>query len=90
MPGQRYLERTWAVEGTGGFAFPLTQQFVAVCEPVFTCDRSWAPFPAAGDRQRQQNDPNDARSVGTAALRSTDPRLVDAEGPAAGAAPAVR
>jgi hypothetical protein len=56
---------------------------VAVCEPVFTCDRSWAPFPAAGDRQRQQNDPNDARSVATAALRSTGPRLVDAEGPAA-------
>ena len=27
VPGQRYLERSWAVEGAGGFAFPLAQQF---------------------------------------------------------------
>ncbi len=26
MPGQRYLERTWALEGAGGFAYPLAQQ----------------------------------------------------------------
>ena len=55
-----WAERTWAVEGAGGLGHLLAQQLVAAGERVRLL--------AAGDVNK--NDPNDARSVAIAALRS--------------------
>jgi transposase len=64
-------ERTWAVEGAGGLGHLLAQQLVAVGERVLDVQ------PKLGARVRllatgatNKNDPNDARSVAIAALRS--------------------
>ncbi len=64
-------ERTWAVEGAGGLGHVLAQQLVAVGERVLDVQ------PKLGARVRllstgtsNKNDPNDARSVAVAALRS--------------------
>jgi transposase len=73
-------ERTWAVEGAGGLGHLLAQQLVAAGERVVDVP----PKPgarvrllAAGDTNK--NDPNDARSVAVAALRSRRPRLLRQE-----------
>jgi transposase len=65
-------ERTWAVEGAGGLGHLLAQQLVAAGERVLDVQ------PKLGARVRllatgatNKNDPNDARSVAIAALRST-------------------
>jgi transposase len=77
-------ERTWAVEGAGGLGYLLAQQLVAAGERVLDVQ------PKLGARVRllatgatNKNDPNDARSVAIAALRSTAPRPVAAENHAA-------
>ena len=77
-------ERTWAVEGAGGLGHLLAQQLVAAGERVLDVQ------PKLGARVRllatgasNKNDPNDARSVAVAALRSTAPRAVAAEDHAA-------
>jgi transposase len=64
-------ERTWAVEGAGGLGHLLAQQLVAAGERVVDVQ------PKLGARVRllstgtsNKNDPNDARSVAVAALRS--------------------
>lgn len=64
-------ERTWAVEGVGGLGHQLAQQLVAAGEQVVDVQ------PKLGFRVRllssgssNKNDPNDARSVAIAALRS--------------------
>jgi transposase len=64
-------ERTWAVEGAGGLGHLLAQQLVAAGEQVMDVQ------PKLGARVRllstgtsNKNDPNDARSVAVAALRS--------------------
>jgi transposase len=64
-------ERTWAVEGAGGLGHVLAQQLVAAGEQVVDVQ------PKLGARVRllssgtsNKNDPNDARSVAVAALRS--------------------
>ena len=64
-------ERTWAVEGAGGLRHLLGQQLVAAGELVVDAQ------PKLGSRVRllstgtsNKNDPNDARSVAVAALRS--------------------
>jgi hypothetical protein len=64
-------ERTWAVEGAGGVGHLLAQQLVAAGERVLDVQ------PKLGARVRllasgatNKNDPNDARSVAIAALRS--------------------
>jgi transposase len=64
-------ERTWAVEGAGGLGHVLAQQLVAAGEQVLDVQ------PKLGARVRllssgtsNKNDPNDARSVAVAALRS--------------------
>jgi transposase len=64
-------ERTWAVEGAGGLGHLLAQQLVAAGEQVVDVQ------PKLGSRVRllstgtsNKNDPNDARSVAVAALRS--------------------
>ena len=77
-------ERTWAVEGAGGLGYLLAQQLVAAGERVLDVQ------PKLGARVRllatgatSKNDPNDARSVAIAALRSAAPRQVAAENHAA-------
>jgi transposase len=64
-------QRTWAVEGAGGVGHLLAQQLVAAGECVLDVQ------PKLGARVRllatgatNKNDPNDALSVGIAALRS--------------------
>ncbi len=70
-------ERTWAVEGARGLGSLLAQQLVAAGEPVLDVQ------PKLGARVRpltagdtNKNDPNDARSVAIAALRSPARREV--------------
>jgi transposase len=77
-------ERTWAVEGAGGLGHLLAQQLVATGERVLDVQ------PKLGARVRllstgatNKNDPNDARSVAIAALRSATPRAVTADDHAA-------
>ncbi len=77
-------ERIWAVEGAAGLGYLLAQQLVTVGERVLDVQ------PKLGARVRllatgatNKNDPNDARSVAIAALRSTAPREVAAEDHAA-------
>jgi transposase len=77
-------ERIWAVEGAGGLGYLLAQQLVAAGERVLDVQ------PKLGARVRllatgaaNKNDPNDARSVAIAALRSPAHREVTAENHAA-------
>ena len=77
-------ERTWAVEGAGGLGHMLAQQLVATGERVLDVQ------PKLGARVRllstgatNKNDPNDARSVAIAALRSATRREVTADDHAA-------
>ena len=77
-------ERIWAVEGAGGLGYLLAQQLVAAGERVLDVQ------PKLGARVRllatgatNKNDPNDARSVAIAALRSTARREVTADNYAA-------
>jgi transposase len=72
-------ERIWAVEGAGGLGYLLAQQLVAAGERVLDVQ------PKLGARVRllatgatNKNDPNDARSVAIAALRSAARRVVTA------------
>src|ERR1700760_2009965 len=64
-------ERTWAVEGAAGLGRLLAQQLVAAGERVLDVQPKLASrvrLLQAGDVNK--NDPNDARSVAIAALRS--------------------
>jgi transposase len=81
---EQWPGRTWAVEGAGGLGYLLAQQLVAAGEIVLDVQ------PKLGARVRllatghsNKNDPNDARSVAIAALRSKDVRPVAAEDHAA-------
>ena len=68
-------ERTWAVEGAGGMGQLLAQQLLAAGERVLDIQPKLAArvrLLAAGNTNK--NDPNDARSVAVAALRSTGVR----------------
>ncbi len=80
----QWPERIWAVEGAGGLGYLLAQQLVGAGEIVLDVQ------PKLGARVRllatgnsNKNDPNDARSVAVAALRSKDLRPVAAEDHAA-------
>ena len=77
-------ERTWAIEGATGLGYLLAQQLVAAGEHVLDIQ------PKLGARVRllatgatNKNDPNDARSVGVAALGPPARRLVRAKDHAA-------
>src|SRR6266704_6291627 len=64
-------ERTWAVEGAGGLGHLLAQELVAAGELVLDVQPKLAArvrLLASGAVNK--NDPNDARSVAIAALRS--------------------
>jgi len=73
-------DRCWAVEGAGGLGHLLAQQLVAAGERVLDIQ------PKLGSRVRLlsagksgKNDPNDARSVAIAALRSPMRQVVAAD-----------
>src|SRR5215475_7926229 len=73
-------ERTWAVEGAAGLGHLLAQQLLAAGERVLDVQ------PKLGARVRllaagatNKNDPDDARSVAVAALRSGSRRQVSAD-----------
>src|SRR5437016_6078402 len=77
-------ERTWAVEGARGLGHLLAQQLIAAGERVLDVQ------PKLGARVRllasggtNKNDPNDARSVAIAALRSAACPEVQPDGQAA-------
>jgi transposase len=68
-------ERTWAVEGATGMGHLLARQLLAAGERVLDIQPKLAArvrLLAAGNTNK--NDPNDARSVAVAALRSTGVR----------------
>jgi transposase len=79
-----FSERTWAIEGAGGLGYLLAQQLVAAGERVVDVHPKLAArvrLLATGDINK--NDPNDARSVAVAALRSPTLNEVRAEDHAA-------
>ena len=72
---QAWPERAWAVEGAGGVGHLLAQQLLAAGERVLDVPPKLAArvrLLATGDISK--NDPNDARSVAVAALRSAGVR----------------
>jgi transposase len=76
--------RAWAVEGAGGMGHLLAQQLLAAGERVLDVQPKLGArvrLLAAGDTNK--NDPNDARSVAVAALRSAGVREVRADDHAA-------
>jgi transposase len=81
---QAWPERTWGVEGAGGTGHLLAQQLLAAGERVLDVQPKLGArvrLLAAGDVNK--NDPNDARSVAIAALRSPGVREVRADDHAA-------
>jgi transposase len=63
--------RTWAVESAGGMGYLLSQQLVAAGETVLNVPATLASrVRVLGTGQSTKSDPNDARSVAVAALRS--------------------
>src|SRR5207237_601405 len=81
---QAWPQRTWAVEGAGGTGHLLAQQLVSAGERVLDVQPKLGArvrLLAAGDVNK--NDPNDARSVAIAALRSPGVREVRADDHAA-------
>ena len=78
---QAWPERTWAVEGARGLGRLLAQQLVAAGERVLDVQPKLAArvrLLEAGDTNK--TDPNDARSVAVAALRSKGRQEVTADG----------
>jgi len=70
--GRRVREkRQWAVESANGLGYLVAQQLVAAGETVFDVPPVLASrVRLMGSGRSQKNDPNDARSVAIAALRS--------------------
>ena len=78
---QAWPERTWAVEGARGLGRLLAQQLVAAGERVLDVQPKLAArvrLLEAGDTNK--TDPDDARSVAVAALRSKGRQEVTADG----------
>ena len=73
LPGwaQAWPERAWAVEGAGGLGHLLARQLLAAGERVLDVPPELAArVRLLGDGNINKNDPDDARSVAVAALRS--------------------
>ena len=80
----RWPARVWAIEGARGLGHLLAQQLVAAGEQVLDVQPKLAArVRLLNTGQVNKNDPNDARSVAIAALRSPDVRQVAAEDHAA-------
>src|SRR3954470_14531142 len=76
----RWPERRWAIEGARGLGHLLAQQLLAAGEKVLDVQPKLAArVRLLNTGQVNKNDPNDARSVAIAALRSPDVRTVRAE-----------
>jgi transposase len=72
-----YETRTWAVESANGWGYLLSQQLVAAGERVVDVPATLAArVRVLSSGRSNKNDPNDARSVAVAALRSPGPREV--------------
>src|SRR5438067_5437985 len=72
---QAWPQRTWAVEGAGGVGHLLAQQLLAAGERVLDVPpRLAARVRLLATGNINKNDPNDARSVAVAALRSAGVR----------------
>jgi transposase len=81
---QRCPERTWAIEGSHGLGHLLAQQLVADGELVLDVQPKLAArVRLLNTGKVNKNDPNDARSVAIAALRSPQTRAVLADDHAA-------
>lgn len=66
-----FEDRTWAIESAGGLGYLLAQQLVDAGEHVVDVPAALASrVRLLGTGQSNKNDPNDARSVAIAALRS--------------------
>jgi transposase len=66
-----FTKREWAVESANGLGYLVAQQLVAAGETVFDVPPVLAArVRVLGSGNSQKNDPNDARSVAIAALRS--------------------
>jgi len=64
-------ERVWAIESAGGLGYLLAQQLVGAGEQVVDVPATLAArVRVLGTGRSNKNDPNDARSVAVAALRS--------------------
>src|SRR6478609_6050174 len=80
----RWPDRTWAVEGSYGLGHLLAQQLLATGEHVLDVQPKLAArVRLLNTGKVNKNDPNDARSVAIAALRSPDVRTVTVEDQAA-------
>jgi transposase len=67
----RFTKREWAVESANGLGYLIGRQLVAVGETVFDVPPVLRQGSGCSVRGRsQKNDPNDARSIAIAALRS--------------------
>ncbi len=68
---ESFEKRQWAVESANGLGYLVAQQLVAAGETVFDVSPVLASrVRVLGSGRSQKNDPNDARSVAIAALRS--------------------
>jgi transposase len=77
---QAWPERTWAIEGARGLGHLLAQQLLATGERVLDVQpKLVARVRLLNTGKVSKNDPNDARSVAVAAMRSSDPRAVAGE-----------
>lgn len=66
-----FEDRTWAIESAGGLGYLLAQQFVDAGEHVVDVPPTLASrVRLLGSGKSNKNDPNDARSVAIAAMRS--------------------
>jgi len=76
----QFTQRTFAVEGAGGLGYLLAQQLVAADEHVVDVQPKLAArVRLLSSTATNKNDPNDARSVAIAALRSPSAVEVHAE-----------
>jgi transposase len=74
-----FKKRTWAIESAGGLGYLLAQQLVDAGEHVLDVPATLASrVRVLGTGKSDKNDPNDARSVAVAALRSPGLRSVQA------------
>jgi len=72
-----FEKRQWAVESANGLGYLVAQQLVAAGETVFDVPPVLASrVRVLGSGRSQKNDPNDARSIAIAALRSDRLALV--------------
>jgi transposase len=79
-----FEKRTWAIESAGGLGYLLAQQLVARGEDVLDVPATLASrIRVLATGRSNKNDPNDARSVAVAALRSPSLKEIGPESHAA-------